>query len=120
MLPCLPSMVPVARRFARGLMPDCPRLDDAELLLSELVTNAVAYGGGDLTVRVTAGAGRARVEITDSGPSPAAQTGSRDLRDAEQAEQAGRGLRVVNALADRWGYDRGVDGQATLWAELTW
>jgi hypothetical protein len=67
-LPCLPSMVPVARRLARALLADCSRLDDAELVLGELYANAVRYGRGEITVSVVTQPGWARLAVSDWGP----------------------------------------------------
>jgi serine/threonine-protein kinase RsbW len=111
-------MVPVARRLARGLMADCPCVDDAELVLSELAGNAVRYGGGEMTISVTAGARWARLSATDMGNAAAKESAWFDEMD--DFEERGWGLLIVNALATRWGYDRTLDGRHTLWAELTW
>ncbi len=116
-LPCFPSMVPVARRLARGLMANCPRLDDAELVLAELSANAVRYGSGEITVSVKATSGWARLAVSDSGP--AGQVGDVTCPE-DDFDEWGRGLLIVDALADRWGHDHHLDGRNTIWAELKW
>jgi serine/threonine-protein kinase RsbW len=116
-LPCLPSMVPVARRLARGLMANCPRLDDAELVLAELSANVVRYGVGEITVTVEAGSSWARLSVSDSGP--AGEVGDMACLE-DDFDERGRGLLIVDALADRWGHDHHLDGRNTMWAELKW
>ncbi len=116
-LPCLPSMVPVARRLVRGLLPDSPRIDDAELVLAELVGNAVRFGSGELTIGVSTAAGLARLVVTDLGRGDEDPAGQVVLDDFEET---GWGLLIVNVLAERWGFDRELDGHESLWAELTW
>jgi anti-sigma regulatory factor (Ser/Thr protein kinase) len=73
-------------------------LDDAVLLTSELVANAVLHGGGAVTLSVRAGGGRLRVDVRDmSEDLPAA--GADPGADAV----SGRGLMLVKALAAEWG-----------------
>lgn len=73
-------------------------LDVAKLLTSELVTNAVRYGGAPLHLTVaSADGGCVRVEVQDSMP------GAPRLRDAGPDAEGGRGLRLVEALASAWG-----------------
>jgi anti-sigma regulatory factor (Ser/Thr protein kinase) len=91
-------------------------LDDARLLLSELVTNGVRHAGLEphewIRVRVQTGGGSIRVEVADPGPgfqAPAAET--RDLTDA-----SGRGLLLLQQLPDRWGIV--TDGLTRVWFEF--
>jgi serine/threonine-protein kinase RsbW len=90
--------------------------DDAELVLSELFTNAVRYTGSELVrceFRVVGGL--LRLEVTDQGdglsePLP---------RVAETDDECGRGLLLVTALSTAWGV-RAVEGGhgRVVWAEL--
>lgn len=86
----------------------------AELIVSELVTNAVRHGarGQDrvtLTVSLT---GRSlAIEVAD--PDPAGPT----LRHPGPWEEGGRGTLLVAAHSDRWGWRR-QDGGKAVWAEL--
>lgn len=86
--------------------------DDAALLVTELVTNAVSHVGSEVEVRVVLRAGAVRVEVTDFSPhgtlSPSAATD-----DAE----GGRGLAIVETLASRWGVCTATGGK-TVWFEL--
>ncbi|MFE1176589.1 ATP-binding protein [Streptomyces sp. NPDC058773] len=88
--------------------------DSAELLLSELVTNAVQAQASDaphVGVRFVWSGGHLRLEVQDaSGELPV-------MNDAKEDDECGRGLVLVDALASGWGIDRGATGR-TVWAEL--
>ncbi|MEU3190256.1 ATP-binding protein [Streptomyces sp. NPDC006992] len=96
----------------------------AALVVAELAANAVRHCGSvgrdfrlRLTLTGTASAGRRlRVEVTDArADKPLPPRGSEP---PGPAEESGRGLLLVDALADRWG-DRTDDRiTKTLWAEL--
>lgn len=93
----------------------------AVLLASELVTNSVehsgsAVAGGVVTVTVAAGDKVVRVEVTDcSGEGVPVLLPAAEAADGEA--EGGRGMRLVDALSARWGYQRG-GGVATTWFEL--
>jgi anti-sigma regulatory factor (Ser/Thr protein kinase) len=92
------------------------RIDDLRLLTSELVTNAVKYGGaGDLTLHMDVRGNRLRVEITDQGMGFDAQraAGARDRDDLELV--GGWGLPIVEALARDWG---SFEGSTHVWFEF--
>ena len=117
--PGLPSIVPSARRFVRGILEDSPRADDLELIASELISNAILHtpsggDGGEFTVTVRTGKAWARVEVSDTGTGGWHPPGGADL-DAEY----GRGLAIVAEFADKFGHDVTTDGQ-TVWAEIDW
>jgi serine phosphatase RsbU (regulator of sigma subunit) len=110
-----PETVPQARAFARQSLASERRMtiEDAELIVSELVTNAVLHGRTPATLRVRRLADCIRVEVEDAG---------RDLpvrmRTTDEA-MTGRGLDMVAALASAWGIDAGTAGGKIVWAELT-
>lgn len=84
---------------------------DAELLTSELVTNAVVHARTDVTVSVAVADGTAEIGVTD---------GSADLprpRTAARTAEGGRGLRLVERLAEDWGVAR-VEGGKQVWFAL--
>jgi anti-sigma regulatory factor (Ser/Thr protein kinase) len=86
---------------------------DAELLISELTTNAIRHAGTDYSV-VLAWDGRTlRGEITDRDPSPPRP---RFPRTAD--EIGGRGLLLVDEVADRWGVESHPGGKS-IWFELS-
>lgn len=96
-------------------------VDDAVLILSEFVTNALRHARAldSGTIRVSwelTGEGLLRIEVTDGGgttrPSPKPYSMS-------VSAHAGRGLEIVDRLADRWGSQREEGGdEYTVWAEL--
>ena len=85
---------------------------DLMLLVSELITNSVKYGGeGPLKLQIAASAPRrVRVEVIDQGGGfvPTA-------RDRPVAEPGGWGLHLVESLADRWGV---YEGSTHVWFEI--
>jgi anti-sigma regulatory factor (Ser/Thr protein kinase) len=118
-IPAVPEQVRVARAFVAGVLGEShPHADVALLLASELVTNSVRHSGsavpgGFVTVTVAAGDDGVRVEVTDR-----SGDGVPVLQSADRGEAEGsRGMRLVDALAARWGYQRG-GGLATTWFEL--
>ena len=110
--------VPRARAFVTGLLaPEDPRGEAAQLLVSELVTNAVLHSdsrrpGGTVTVLVTEGEDGLRVEVIDEGSVHSVPV----VRDDVLATQ-GRGLLLVQSLAEEWGYSRDSLG-TTVWFRL--
>ena len=91
------------------------RFDDALLLVSELVSNAVRHGTfgiGSIRMRVGVAPGLLRVEVEDGGTgfSPPANPM------LESGRPGGLGLRLLQSLADRWG----IDGppRTVVWFEL--
>jgi anti-sigma regulatory factor (Ser/Thr protein kinase) len=99
-----------ARRRVRALGSD--RVDDATLLVSELVTNAVKYGPEHDAIKliVESDGERTRFTVHDLGLGPLPE-----MRDADDPAPGGHGLRLVDAVADRWGVER---GSTRVWFEL--
>jgi anti-sigma regulatory factor (Ser/Thr protein kinase) len=99
-----------ARERVRELAPG--RIDDAVLLVSELVTNAVKHGPEHEAIRliITTEDQATRFTVHDRGlgPLPA-------MRDQADPAPRGHGLRLVDGLADRWGVER---GSTRVWFEL--
>jgi anti-sigma regulatory factor (Ser/Thr protein kinase) len=128
-LGALPTAVPCARAYIRVILDEwgLPALaDPAELIVSELVTNSVRasadengrprYNEDGLPVvhlRLACGQACVLVEVWDSVPSPPA------ARRAGPDEENGRGLALIQALSDRWGWTKvpGWPGKV-VWAEL--
>ncbi|MEU1518706.1 SpoIIE family protein phosphatase [Streptomyces sp. NPDC005811] len=98
---------PVLRRWHIG----CPYRDNALLVISELVTNAVRFGTGPVTVRLVRAGDRLSCEVGDSG------NGRPRLRRGVPLDDRGRGLHVVHKLTTRWGVRWTETGKA-VWAEL--
>ena len=85
--------------------------DLTELLGTELVTNVVAHVGRPMTLRSVHDGSRVRVEIDD--PSPIRPV----VRHPGVCDEHGRGMLLVDQLADGWGVDWRPDGK-TVWFEL--
>ena len=114
------ASVSAARRFVRDVFAGSPRLDDLELITSELATNAIQHSrsalyGGTFTVTVMAFPGAARIQVQDEGTSWLATGTPTGL-----LSDGGRGLRIVSAVADRSGYDFSTRRLRISWAEVTW
>lgn len=112
-----PAEVGRARRWARSRLAGCGIGDDEPLaetlilLISELVTNAVVHTGCPAVLRMLFGEPGVRVEVADASdraPSP---------RQAAGDDTGGRGLELVDGLADRWGWQREGAGKR-IWCEI--
>jgi anti-sigma regulatory factor (Ser/Thr protein kinase) len=92
------------------------RLADLRLLTSELVSNAVKYGGeGTLLLHVRQAEERLRVEVVDQGTGFHAQE-TADARDRDDLELVGGwGLPIVQALSSAWG---SFEGSTHVWFEF--
>ena len=90
---------------------------EIELLITELVTNAVRHGGmtegNTIGLRMDVAPGALRVEVRDSGPGFV--PGTPHPRDFDRGG-GGLGLVLLNRFARRWGVD--VDGGARVWADI--
>lgn len=85
--------------------------DVAILLTSELVTNAIRHGTGPVALSASLSQGVLRVEVSDN------ETRGIRVRDAHEDDEDGRGLQLVDVLADAWGWQPGNDGKH-VWFEL--
>ncbi|MFD8969183.1 SpoIIE family protein phosphatase [Streptomyces sp. NPDC059568] len=102
-----------ARRLARRALArwDLEELSDSvELLISEVVTNAVRYAERPVTLRLLR-TDVLRCEVGDDSPQLPRQRRARDT------DESGRGLFLVNRLARRWGATRLSTGKV-VWFEL--
>ncbi|MFE1234866.1 SpoIIE family protein phosphatase [Streptomyces sp. NPDC059442] len=103
-----------ARRLARRALArwDLEELSDSvELLISEVVTNAVRYAERPVTLRLLK-TDVLRCEVGDDSPQLPRQRRARDT------DEGGRGLFLVNRLARRWGATR-LSGGKVVWFELS-
>jgi len=86
--------------------------DDAYLVVSELVTNAITHGRPPIDLHVHRTANEVVLEVQDR----AVYRPRR--RRAEQDDEHGRGLHIVSVLADRWG-SRATGTGKSVWASRT-
>ena len=113
------SMSPTAAR-AWALRAGCPEhavglLDDALLLISELVTSAVVYGGPPIVLSIECDGDGLQVRLRDGSPTPPRQ------RSAGPDAESGRGMTLVGILTNTWGVvpvadDHGIGTE--VWLEL--
>lgn len=112
--PPLPESVADARRFVRAAVEDAgpEAVDTAELLVSELVTNAVLHARTEVEVAAWVSGGRVCARVGDHrpghGPVP---------RRHDPCTVTGHGLHLVACLASRYGVDTD-DERKTTWFEL--
>ena len=127
------AAMPTAARFARLFIRQ--RLSswglnrligDAELVLSELVTNAVNVTGNHnpqprwselhnlalIKVQLVITGDCLLIEVWDRDPEPP------EPKQPEQADETGRGLLIVGAFCRRWGYFYPESGGKSVWGEL--
>lgn len=114
-LPGEPSSVPMARSFITELLGqwdlDGP-VPASELLVSELVANAIQHVPGPCALELTYRGNVLRIAVSDSGP------GMPDLQVMGPSSERGRGLHIVSAFSTAWGVDQLPDGRKLVWAEL--
>jgi anti-sigma regulatory factor (Ser/Thr protein kinase) len=112
-----PDSAAEARRALGGLSDHLSprRLEDARLLVSELVTNAIRHAGLDpddmIKLVVVTGERVLRIEVCDPGP-------GFELAEPvpDPARPSGWGLYLVRELSDRWGVER--NEETRVWFEL--
>ncbi|MFI1801722.1 PAS domain S-box protein [Streptomyces sp. NPDC020379] len=113
-LPSEPGAAAAGRRFVAEALTtwNCSEaLDDARLLTSEVLTNALSHAAGPIQLRVRRSIDALTIEVTDHNPQPP------QLRLTEEGDESGRGLLLVDALADSWG-TRPLDRGKTIWFTL--
>jgi anti-sigma regulatory factor (Ser/Thr protein kinase) len=116
-LPGRPESVREARAWIARHLDGFPGLDEAVLVTSEFVTNAVLHSrsgqdGGKVRIRILV-APRAwvRIEVRDDGPG----FDGRPVR-AAGLDESGRGLPLVDQLTEYWG----TDGRGLCWCRFLW
>lgn len=101
------------RHFARQLLGEADRalVADVELLVSELVTNAIAHTDSDPRLAIDIRRDRIRIEVYDGDPNPPVERHSRPT------DPGGRGLRFVRELSNQWGYAPSGTGKV-VWLDI--
>jgi serine/threonine-protein kinase RsbW len=100
------------RQAARRTAVDADDRWRVEMIVTELVTNAVKHGpGGPVELALEAGGNGMRGEVRD----PGSGISSYDLDRRRATEEGGRGLFLVDALSDSWGLS---DDRSRVWFEV--
>jgi anti-sigma regulatory factor (Ser/Thr protein kinase) len=109
----VPEAVAAARSFVIGALPlaSSDLVEDAALVASEMVTNAVLHGDSAFRVHVSSDVLGVRIAVED------AVAGVVVPRIAEPDALNGRGLVIVDALSTRWGCEPRPGGKL-VWAEI--
>ena len=111
----VPESAASARDFVAGTLRawNCGDVADAaRVVVTELVSNVVRHAGTDADVDVDLLDGCLRVGVTDHADGTVALESQR----VDGRSEVGRGLRLVDELASRWGVDR-HPGEKCVWAE---
>lgn len=110
--PALPESVPAARAAVVARLDDWGLSDYAfatELVVSELVTNAVTHARGPVALRLIRDEGLI-CEVSDGSDT------APHMRHAQLLDEGGRGLYLIGQIADRWGTRYSAEGK-TIWVE---
>lgn len=113
-LPGEPASVGQARRLAAEALRAWGRdelVDEASLLISEVVTNAVLHAGTDIEVRIRPRGAGVHIEVADGSPVLPA------LRHYHGDAITGRGLRILETTASQWG-TLATDSGKVVWFDL--
>jgi anti-sigma regulatory factor (Ser/Thr protein kinase) len=86
-------------------------IGSAELIASELVTNAIRHGAPPVILEITCDGETVQVGVSDTSPDLPA------LRQAGDDDEDGRGLRIVDVLSDSHGVDV-LESHKTVWARI--
>ncbi|MGJ6964236.1 ATP-binding protein [Streptosporangium sp. G11] len=115
LLPAVPTSVRDARSMVRRELSQWGAddlIDDCMLIVSELVTNAVRYGGAACALRIRGGGNLVHGELFDPGAG-APRVCARDME-----ATGGRGLQIVDSLAEDWGVVHPPSGGKIVWFVL--
>jgi CheY-like chemotaxis protein/anti-sigma regulatory factor (Ser/Thr protein kinase) len=104
-----------ARRFLAERCTEwgcAPAVDDAELVATELVTNALVHASAHCVLRARLAGAVLHIEVEDGGG------GTPDVHAADERSEHGRGLLIVSALCSAWGVDMRPSSGKRVWAQL--
>ncbi|MEU9481876.1 ATP-binding protein [Streptomyces sp. NPDC048191] len=118
----VPESIAAARSFAEQTLAAwhlMGRVDDVQLCISELASNAVNHGTRDrgldhvFQVRIDADESVVRVEVEDDDPVSVPR-----VRQARDGDTGGRGMLIVQALAAAWGWESHAPAGKAVWSEF--
>ncbi len=104
-----------ARTIVRGLLEQWGHgdlIEDASLVVTELVANAVAHARSTCHLAVTRSTSGVRIEVQDGGE------GTPEPQPPSETSEGGRGLLIIAALSTAWGIEEAPNGK-TVWVELS-
>ena len=111
--------VPASARRARELVARCaeafertPHAELAQLIVTELVANSVRHAGPPLFVSCEPTKDGLKITVRDG------SFGHPVMQQAQPTDERGRGVRLIDALSDRWGVDDHPDGTKSVWVEV--
>ncbi len=112
-LPGTAESVGLSRSVVRRIVGSCPPefVDSASLLTDELVTNAIRHGRPPIVLTVRFDAHVLMIEVDDCGP------GRPVPRQVDASAERGRGLNIVDQVADDWGVHQLEEGKR-VWCRL--
>lgn len=114
LLPARPSSAGIARHVVASQLREWhidSLCDDAAVVITELVSNAVRHADTDLELRMVHLPDGLRIEVRDGSQAPPMR------RPARHTDEGGRGLHLVDALSTRYGVDAEQDGKC-VWVEM--
>jgi anti-sigma regulatory factor (Ser/Thr protein kinase) len=111
-LPGEPQAAGMARALVQETLSTWSVAQDAALVTSELVTNAVEHGEGSVDLELAVDDHRVRISVTSGATAkePRRATATSD-------DEGGRGLAIVEQLGEQWGWHRHGD-RLSVWADL--
>lgn len=109
--PYAPAAVTQARHYVLDILDGIGDVvaGDAAVMVSELATNSVRHAASGFTVSVDRTTELITVAVADPGP------GEPRMRAPKPTDGSGRGLRIVNALADQWGIKTNPGPGKSVW-----
>jgi two-component sensor histidine kinase len=110
-----PSAVTEARRFAVSTLAGVPPsvAEEVGLVVSELTTNSVRHAASSFSLHIDCDEQRVYVSVTDTGPGEPVE------QHPTASDPCGRGLKIVGAVADRWGIASARDTPGkTVWFSM--
>jgi len=108
------TSISAARRYARSIIgsESVADFDVVALLITEVVTNAIVHARTPIVMTVQVTGGTIRVEVHDE------DSALPVVHRAEPHQPGGRGMAIVEGLADAWGVDAAPPNGKTVWFEM--